>query len=142
VKGSELIDPILRRLDDEGVISYRPIERVSFDEMVALYQGADIVLDQFRLADYGVAACEAMAAGRVVVAHVSDSARSMVREQTGLELPIVESTVEELESVLRDILDNRDRYRAIAADGVSFTREVHDGRASARALAPYLAPGS
>ncbi len=42
------------------------------DAMPEVYGGADIVLDQFPLGTYGVAACEALVAGRLVVSHVSD----------------------------------------------------------------------
>lgn len=138
VKGSELIDPILRKLDDEGLISYRKVEGVHYELMPAIYREADIVLDQFRLGDYGVASCEAMAAGRVVIGHVSDHARSHVREVTGLPLPVVEATIDELEILIRRILADREKFVAIAAEGVDFVRKVHDGRLSAQILGTVL----
>ncbi|WP_353988419.1 glycosyltransferase [Ruicaihuangia caeni] len=141
VKGSELIDPIVQRLADEGLIEYRRIEKVPYERMPEVYRTADIVLDQFRLGDYGVAACEAMAAGRVVVGHVSDHARSKVREVIGRDLPIVEATASTLEQVLRDILAEPDRYRGLAAEGPAFVADAHDGRRSAEALREFLAPG-
>ncbi len=138
VKGSELIDPILHRLDDEGIISYRKVEGVAYELMPSIYREADIVLDQVRLGDYGVASCEAMAAGRVVIGHVSDHARAYVREMTGLPLPIVEATVGDLEAVLREVLADREQFAALAAEGVEFVQEVHDGRLSARVLEAVL----
>jgi hypothetical protein len=138
VKGSELIDPVLRRLDLEGVIEYRKVEGVPSARMPELYSEADIVLDQFRLGDYGVASCEAMAAGRVVIGHVSEHARTHVHSATGLSLPIVEATVGSLEDVLRAVLDDRERFRTIAAGGVDFVRAVHDGRRSAQVLEGVL----
>lgn len=138
VKGSELIDPILRELDSEGLLEYRRIEGVPFAKMPAAYRDADIVIDQVRLGDYGVAACEAMAAGRVVVGNVSPSARAFVREQTGLEVPVVQATAGGLDAVLRNVLQDRAGYQAVAKAGAAFASEVHDGRASAKVLEKFL----
>ena len=137
-KGSDLIDPILSALHDEGIIDYRRLVGVPADRMPEEYRAADIVLDQFRVGDYGVAAVEAMAAGRVVVSHVSASARGHVLEASGLELPIVQATAGELEAVIRDIVARREHFRARAAAGVWFAGEVHDGRRSAGVLKPFL----
>ncbi|MET1016755.1 MAG: hypothetical protein ABWX76_08050 [Leifsonia flava] len=144
VKGSALIDPILRKLHDAGTIEYLRISGVPADEMPAVYGSADIVLDQFRLGDYGVAACEALAAGRLVLGHVSVHSRGHVAAVTGRELPIVEATVDTLEDVLTGVLADRDHYRAIAADGPQFVAAVHDGRRSADVLRPFLtnSPGA
>ncbi len=138
VKGSELIDPILRKLDETGLIRYQKVERVPFDKMPSIYRDADIVVDQVRLGDYGVAACEAMAAGRLVVGHVSDHARAHVQSVTSLTLPIVESNAADLDAVIRNIIGNRQQFQAVARDGVVFVATVHDGRMSARVLESAL----
>ena len=106
--------------------------------MPAVYGSADIVLDQFRIGDYGVAACEALAAGRVVVGHVSEHARAHVRHATGRDLPIVEATIDSLEAVLTDIVTHRERFAAVAREGLPFVTGVHDGRFSADVLRPFL----
>jgi hypothetical protein len=96
------------------------------------------MLDQFAIDTYGVAACEALVAGRLVVSHVSDGTRRTVRERTGLELPIIEARADRLESVLRDAVADRDRARSAAAAGPAFVRANHDGRRSADALRAFL----
>ena len=101
--------------------------------MPAAFAGADVLLDQFRAGSYGVAACEAMAAGCIVVGQVSAQTRDVVRERTGLVLPIVEASPDTLEHILRE-LAGRDDLDTPRAASVAFVREVHDGRASARAL--------
>lgn len=138
VKGSELIDPIVQALDDEGLIEYRRIEKVPYERMPEVYRSADIVLDQFRLGDYGVAACEAMAAGRVVVGHVSEHSRDVVRTETGHELPVVQAMINDLDRVLRMLIGDRERSRAIASDGRLFAEAVHDGRRSSSVLSGFL----
>lgn len=139
LKGSELIAATLRALDDEGVISYRDVRGVPADRMPAIYGSADVVLDQFVLGTYGVAACEAMACGRLVVSHVSDEVRRIVLERTGRELPVVEARASELESMLRAIAADREGFSAIARRGPEFVEAVHDGRRSAAELARFLA---
>lgn len=135
MKGSDLVDPIMAELDRRGLIEYRRVEGVGPDQMPSVYRDADIVVDQFRIGSYGVAACEAMAAGRLVVSHVSQSVRDHVTAATGLELPIVQATGDDLEAVLLDVIANPERSREYAARGPAFVAEVHDGRRSGRLLA-------
>lgn len=138
VKGTALIEPQLIDLAEQGVIRYERIEGVPSAEMPALFERADIVVDQVRIGDYGVAACEAMAAGRLVLGNVDDQVREHVRAVTGRELPIVQADPHTIGEVLRDLLADRDRARATAAQGPRFVREVHDGRLSARVLSGFL----
>jgi glycosyltransferase involved in cell wall biosynthesis len=137
-KGTHKIAPVLERLHEEGLIEYVQSVGLEHSEMPDLYASTDVVLDQFRSGDYGVAACEAMAAGRIVVSHVSDRAREIVSTETGIDLPIVEATIDSLEVVLRDILAHPDHYRTVAARGPAFVDEVHDGRMSRQALEAHF----
>jgi hypothetical protein len=138
VKGTDLIDGTLRALEAEGLIEYRRIEGISSAQMPAAYGAADIVLDQFRIGSYGVAACEAMAAGRIVVSHVAAAVRDRVQADTGLAVPIVQAEADELEAVLRGLLSDPSAALATAAAGPAFVAAVHDGALSARQLAPWL----
>ena len=138
MKGDSSIDEQLSLLETNRIIKYRRLEGVPSNEMPEIYRSADIVLDQFRLGDYGVAACEALAAGRVVVGHVSRKNRERVSDLTGRELPIVESRFADIGATIRQILDERDVYAELAAEGPDFTRAVHGGAASAAAMAGFL----
>ena len=69
------------------------------------------------------------------------SSRAVVREQTGLELPVLQARAAELEAVLRSLVTDaaaRDAARATAAAGPAFAATVHDGRRSAEALRSFL----
>lgn len=138
VKGTALIEPLVQRMHDAGAIDYRRVVRVPSSQMPALYSEADVVLEQFALGMYSVTSVEAMAAGRIAVAHVHDQVRDHVRATTGLDLPVVEATPATLSDVLDDIRSRPDHYREVAKRGPDFVRAVHDGRLSARALAPFL----
>src|SRR5690606_3787768 len=90
VKGTDLIAGTLEHLDAEGVIRYVSASGVVHKMMPELYRDADIVLDQLRRGPYGVAACEAMAAGRIVISHVPH--RDRVLQLAGEDLPILPAT--------------------------------------------------
>ena len=134
MKGSERIDPVAQRLADEGLIDYRRLEGLRPAEMPAVVADADIVLDQFALGSYGVAAVQAMAAGRVTVGHVADH----VRARIPVDLPIVDATPDTLREVLLGLLADRAAARAVAAAGQRYAHEQHDGRRSAAVLSAFL----
>jgi len=138
LKGTDLIEPMLRRLSDEGLIEYRQIVDIPHASMPAFYADADIVLDQFVLGIYGVAACEAMASGRLVMSHVDGYTRTQVRERTGMDLPIHEATIESLEADLRRAVAEPEAFEALRIAGPKFVDAVHDGRRSGAAMAPFL----
>ncbi|WP_400994014.1 glycosyltransferase [Agromyces sp. GXQ0307] len=138
VKGTALIEPTVERLDADGIIDYQRVIKVPADQMPARYASADVVLDQFALGIYATTSIEAMAAGRLVVAHLHDQVRDHIREVTGLEPPVVEATPDTIGEVLRDVADRPEHYRRIAERGPAYVDAVHDGALSARVLAPFL----
>ncbi|MGM7697405.1 glycosyltransferase [Microbacterium sp. A84] len=138
LKGTSLIADAVRALDAEGIIEYRQLVGIPAAEMPAVYGDADIVLDQFSLGIYGVAACEALASGRVVVSHVSDAVRRRVRAFTSRDLPIIESSAADLESTIRRLVTDPTHAQSVAVTGPAFIREVHDGARSSAVLGAYL----
>ncbi|UTX52781.1 glycosyltransferase family 4 protein [Leucobacter aridicollis] len=139
IKGTDLIEPKLRALHEQGIIDFVSVRGVSHEAMVDLYRGADVVLDQFRGGPYGVAACEAMAAGRILISHVPD--RHRLLELTGAELPIIEATHETLVTVLGQTLSDPVEAQRVAALGPDYVRRIHDGSWSGRVLADWLDEG-
>ncbi|MGU3644455.1 hypothetical protein ACLBXX_05755 [Microbacterium sp. C23T] len=132
VKGTSLVLPVLEQLAAEGVIELDLVQGRPSDQMPAVFTKADVVIDQIRVGSYGVAACEAMAAGCIVVGHVAEHIRERVAALTGLELPIVEATPATIEDVLRGLA--RSDGAELRSAGVAFVHAVHDGRLAARAL--------
>lgn len=126
-KGTNFVAPVARALQDEGLVDYTELRGIPNHQMPAVFAQADIVLDQFRAGDYGVGACETMASGRLVLAHVSDQVRNEVERRAGMSLPIPETTPGNVEEVLRDVAARRDHYRGIAAQGPEFVRRLHNG---------------
>ncbi|QOR69773.1 hypothetical protein IM660_14030 [Ruania alkalisoli] len=138
VKGSDLVEPTLHALHEAGVIEYRRISRVPARQMPEIYRDSDIVLDQFRIGSYGVAACEAMAAGCVVLGNVREPVRERVRAATGTDLPLVQADPDTLEEVLRGVVAAPERVARLGEAGVAFANQVHDGTVSANVLRTFL----
>jgi len=134
VKGTTLVRPAMERLAADGIIEYREIHGVPSRAMPDVWAEADIVLDQFRLGSYGVAACEAMAAGSVVVGHVLEETRAVVARDTGTELPVVEATPDTVEGVVRALAEDPSRREVLTTAGREFVAHAHDGRLSSRVL--------
>lgn len=134
MKGSDLIEPTLRDLEARGLIEYRRLEHIPQAELVGVVQDADIVLDHFVIGNYGVMTCQAMAAGRISIANISQR----VRDRVPAEIPTIQADPDTLGAVIEGVLADRDAARAVAARGRAFVREYHDGRKSAEALAAFL----
>lgn len=133
-KGSHYIVPALEPLIARGEVDYRLITGLPAAEMPRAFASADIVIDQFRAGSYGVAACEAMAAGRIVIGHVLPQVREHVEAVFGLTLPIQEATPDTLHRVVQNLLSNPEEAKRIASAGPEFVRAVHSGHASAQVL--------
>lgn len=134
IKGTVYIDPVLERLHSEGVIDYRRAESVAHHEMPDLIKNSDVVVDQILTGSYGVAAVEAMTAGRLVIGNVSNEVRSILPT----EVPICDTTPSSLERLVRRIADSPEAYAEQARLGRKFAARVHDGRASASVLASQV----
>lgn len=133
LKGSDYIDEILFRLAEDGVIVYdRRADHLEPGDVAAAIQGADIVIDGIVLGAYGVMSCQTMAAGRLAVANL-DQLGELRRS-----CPIIDASPSTLEERIRDLVADRSSWDARRADGMSFVREYHDGRYSARQLSDFL----
>jgi hypothetical protein len=136
IKGTHLIIDALRALEADGVITLDLIQGVPTAQMPARFAAADVVIDQLRIGSYGVAACEALASGCVVIGHLADRIRARVVAETGLEAPIIETTPDTIDEVLR-ALAAREDFDDLRAAGHDFVRAVHDGTRSAAVLDRY-----
>ncbi|TDC54393.1 hypothetical protein E1212_02845 [Jiangella ureilytica] len=138
LKGTEIVEAAMAELSAKGVLEYRRLDGVPHDRMPAALAAADIVVDQLTIGLYGVGACEAMAAGRTVVSYVGDTVRARVRERTGLDVPIVEATPDDLADVVAALAADPDTAGERAARGPGFVRAVHDGTISGTVLDDWL----
>lgn len=137
IKGTRYVDPVLRRLDAAGVIEYVAPTGVPHAQMADLVKSVDVVVDQLLFGSYGVAAIEAMAAGRVVVGNISTLDTTLMPE-----LPHIEhAEPDTLADVITSMVPRADELRTAATENVEFVRRWHDGREAASRLSGFLGLG-
>jgi len=141
LKGSAVIDAVLERLAADGIVDYVRVAGVSRTELRERVLDADVVIDQLGIGSYGVLACEAMAAGRIVVGDPSEQVRAVVSEATGREVPITVTSSAGLEASIREICTRPDAAVRRAAEGPAFIADVHDGRRAAATIAAVCGLG-
>ncbi|MDO5068220.1 MAG: hypothetical protein Q4D96_13150 [Propionibacteriaceae bacterium] len=137
IKGTQFIDPVLRQLHDEGAIEYIAPAGVPHHELRRIVRDCDVLVDQLLFGSYGVAAVEAMAAGRVTVGRMIDA----VRDRMAAAPEFLEATPETLREVIVSVRDRRAELRDRAARNLAFVRTWHDGRVSAERLGSWLSGG-
>ncbi|BFU46599.1 glycosyltransferase [Krasilnikovia sp. MM14-A1004] len=134
-KGTDHVMPVLDDLDRRGAIELRLAEKLTWAEMRDQIQNADLVIDQFTTGAYGALSCEAMAAGRPVVAYLGERVKAVV----GPELPIIDATPETLAEAMQQLLDDRGRAAKIGLASREFAVKYHSGERTAQVLSDFLA---
>lgn len=135
MKGSDVVDEVLGRLQEEGVVEYRRLREVPPALVADHVRDADLVVDQVALGNLGVLALEAMACGRVVLGH----ALPEVLSRYGETVPLVVVDPVALREQVLGLLADREQVGRLAQAGPGFVRRHHDGARSAAVLASFLA---
>ncbi|NKQ23603.1 glycosyltransferase family 4 protein [Streptomyces galbus] len=133
-KGTDRIVPVMTELHDKGLIEFRLAEGIPWAQMRELVQSSDLVLDQFTTGAYGTFAVEAMAAGKPVVAYISDG----VKAATDGALPIVTATPDTLREVVEGLVEDRAGTAETGRRSAEFARAYHDGTWTAQVLSEFL----
>jgi glycosyltransferase involved in cell wall biosynthesis len=137
IKGGPKVDEVLQSMSDRGQIEYQRVVSVPANDMPDLVKSADIVIDQFALGAYGAMAVQAMAAGKVVVGHVAP----WVRDRIPGDVPIFDSTIEQLEEKVLELANDEALRRNLGLQGAQFVAKFHDGSYSGAVLKTWISPG-
>src|SRR5690606_28153964 len=127
-------------LHEAGIIEYRERSGLSREALRDEVGQADVLLDQFRIGSYGVAAIEALALGKLVVSHVNERVRSLSEHRAGMKLPIIQATDETIETVVTGLARDRNSpdQQLLCEQGITYASKLHSGEASAEVLAQFL----
>lgn len=102
-KGTKFIEEALEKLREEGVsFRYQRVEKMSNAEAVALYQEADIVIDQVLCGSYGMLAVESMSLGKPVIGFIRDDLLLKFPEIP----PILSANPDEVYDVIKEVIQN------------------------------------
>jgi hypothetical protein len=133
LKSAQLVEPILHRLAEEGVIQLIFNEQVEQHHMAERITSADVVIDRFD-GIAGVTSMEALASGRVVLANIAQWAYKNAEATP----PILHSTPDTLEATLRHIAKARETFEWDFSQGLEYVRKWHDGKESAARITKSL----
>lgn len=130
LKGTEYVDAVCRRLEDEGTITYVRVTGIAPDEVPYHIRSAHVVIDGIVLGAYGLMSVQAMASGAIAVADTSLLGT--------LDAPIVSAQPETLRRVLLELSDDRERLPERREAGYAFVDKYHDGTYTADRLIEFL----
>ena len=140
LKGTAAVRDALQPLHNSKMIDYVERAGLSRSELITEYRKADIVIDQIRLGAYGVAAAEAMALGKPVIAHVSEHTRDAVSKTAGRDLPILQARAEDLRERVESLVSELANVTLLeaAAAGPRLVREIHSASFVAEKFSTFL----
>lgn len=130
VKGSEYVVAALEALSASYDFDFILVEGMNQTDAFAIYQEADIIIDQLIIGTYGVFALEAMAMGKPVVTYL----RSDLVETYPCSLPIISASKDNLAEVVADLLENPSRRNELGKRGREYVERYHDYRKTAYLL--------
>lgn len=129
-KGTDLILAGLERLRARGVpFEHHLLEGVPHDEAMRAISDADVVIDNVLTGDYEVVSIETMAANRVAVANVGETARAAFPDA-----PVWSLDPDSFDDRMAQLLTDVGLRRDLAARGRAYVATVHDGPVIARRL--------
>lgn len=124
-KGSETIIKIVKRLMTKYPINFILVEKTRYTKALAIYQQADIVIDQILIGWYGSFAAETMAMGIPTIAYLrqTDLTQYVPFYQ---EIPIVNANEESLEVSLSVLIKNEKLRMEIGQKSRKYVEKYHD----------------
>ncbi|SEE94613.1 glycosyltransferase family 1 protein [Pseudomonas migulae] len=128
VKGSDLILSALESLRTQGFeFELLLVEGMSNAEARAVYESADVLVDQLFAGWYGGLAVELMALGKPVLVYIRDEDLGFIPPEMKADLPFLQITPFTVEEALRDLLlMPRESLVALGKSSRAFVERWHD----------------
>ena len=117
IKGTKYVDKAIKNLSDLNIEYFS--RKVSNDEVKRELKDTSILIDQFNHG-HGLLSVEAMSFGCVVICRTAEWFRN---DYPGL--PIISCKPEELTSVLKKLIKDREKMKKIAKNGLKYYKKFH-----------------
>ncbi|MBD2131561.1 glycosyltransferase [Sphaerospermopsis sp. FACHB-1094] len=122
IKGTDFILKCIDNLKNKGLnIELKLIENVPHKEALKIYKSADIAIDQLLVGAYGLLSAEMMALGVPTIVYLRENLLDKYPEEP----PLINANPDNLEEVLMDIYDNRDKLEYYSNSGINYARSFH-----------------
>jgi glycosyltransferase involved in cell wall biosynthesis len=92
--------------------------------MKAVYESADVFVDQLLVGWYGAAAVEAMSLGKPSVCYLRESDVSWLPFKDSI--PVISATCNTIYDALLDLIENQHRLKEIGLRSREYVQAVHD----------------
>jgi glycosyltransferase involved in cell wall biosynthesis len=122
-KGSDLIERTLKELEKELDFEYKIVNGLERSENLQIIQNCDVFIDQIIVGGYGMAACEAMAFGKPVIAFILEG---LYNSHLPNNLPIWKTDQDNLKIDLKRIIENANLRNEIGKLSRKFVEDYHD----------------
>ncbi|MDB4055024.1 glycosyltransferase [Akkermansiaceae bacterium] len=121
LKGTEYVMRAIEILEKTRKFDFRVITNMRRADLLKLVEEADVIVDQFLLGAYGLAAIESMAMAKPVVCYVAPEYRKNLPSSC----PIVNSHPDDLVGVLDGLICDAQLRHDIGVRGRSYVEEYH-----------------
>lgn len=131
VRGTEFVRKAVEKLKLEGLkIEFLFFDKVPHGQLKNYYEKADLVIEQLRYGTYGLTALEAMALEIPVIGYI----REKCKEAFNNEIPIIQANPNNILSVLRKTIQNREKLSEIGKKSREFVTKYHNSKKVAQNL--------
>ena len=108
-KGTFFIEKTIEKLKEEYNFDYQRIEKMNHEEVIKLYEKADMIIDQVLCGSYGLLSVESMALGKPVLTYI----RPDIVSTFPTELPIVNANPDNLYEQVKRLLKSPELRREL-----------------------------
>lgn len=129
-KGTDYILTAIEKLQMQfpHKINFQLVEKMPYDQALAIYRSADLVIDQVLIGWYGGLAVEVMKMGIPVAAYINEADLHFVPAAFKQALPIIPLHVENLTEQLAELIKHREQLPLIGAQSQQFVNHWHHPR--------------
>lgn len=125
IKGTDDVVRAVKTLRDDGLpVRLEVLEGVANEVVRRAIGDSDIVIDQL-VGGYGMLAIEAMSMGRPVLSNTGWWSPAIASEPSLAECPIIDANAETIEPVLRALVADAERRRALGKAGRRYAERHH-----------------
>lgn len=133
-KGTSYLVEAIDKLKNEFKFVFKLVNNITIKELYNEIQQADIIVDQLIQGWYGMLPLEAMMFGKPVICYLRDDVVKALPD----DCPFINANPGTIYNVLKNCLQNKNRWREIGLNGRNYVIKYHDSKKIARQYADLL----
>jgi glycosyltransferase involved in cell wall biosynthesis len=127
VKGTDAVKEAIAQLQEEGEnVELILVQNMPHNKVRALYESADLLVDQLLCGWYGGLAVELMALGKPVIAYIREGDLKFIPEEMKKDLPVISADAVTLKDELRKLIREPDLRKQLGQKSRLFVEKWHD----------------